>query len=174
MFEGFFRLLVNQIRALVWCFPFETFYLYIHHIHKSLRYTIVFVERVLDTLYKVIGECLVTPLSLLVIGECLVTPLSLLNVCLLSDMNLISPVRRLRKYFGNVARLGNLASDGGHLPRTAPQDASWKITVQSRNLEDYGTKPQSGRLRYEDAMWKRTVQGRKTTWHLKAYNPRNL
>ena len=29
-----------------------------------------------------------------------------------------------------------------------------------RNLEDYGTKTQSGRLRYEDAIWKWTVQRR--------------
>ena len=38
MFIRVFRLLVTQIRALVWCFPFETFYQYIHHIHKCLRY----------------------------------------------------------------------------------------------------------------------------------------
>ena len=37
MFRGFFRLIVTQIRALVWCFPFEPFYEHIHHIHKSLR-----------------------------------------------------------------------------------------------------------------------------------------
>ena len=50
------------------------------------------------------------------------------------------------------------------------KDAIWKITVQRRNLEDYGTKTQSGRLRYEDWLSSR----RKTTWHLQAYNPRNL
>ena len=40
------------------------------------------------------------------------------------------------------------------------KDAIWKITVQRRNLEDYGTKTQSGRLRYKDAIWKITVQRR--------------